>query len=128
MNDHGKVGRRSEGPSPFDFLPYVRYRDLEEFLGRLFEEYIDGGLSIDELRDRAYDIYDLTPDDGIDKLLDEAMGFIGELHDEFAKEELRQSTRTIQNHADRLMGRESREYFLKPEPFLQIKVTYLRTS
>lgn len=101
-----------------------RFIDLETELGKLFLLVFNNKISLQELRKQGRLIEDRQDDNSIDLLLEDALYFLDELHDSFAVREVIQNPEILERYAKELLGEISKDYYIKPNPGIQVKITY----
>lgn len=105
-------------------LPISRFIDLEAELGELFHLAYTNKISLGELQEQGFIIEKKQDEDSTDLLLEDALWLIEYLHDDFVRKEIIENPVILDKYSRLLLGKESEEYFLKPAPNLQVKITY----
>lgn len=104
---------------------YLRLIDSEKELGNLFLNASQGKISLEELRKKGKHLEDnLNEGFEFDLLLNDALNFLDELHDNFARQDVLKNPAPLQRYAKELLGEVDKSYFVKPHPKIQIKITY----
>ncbi len=104
---------------------YLRLRRSEEVLGSWFLKAFIKELSLEELRQKGDVLRDCMADyDESDLLLDDAFGFLDDLHDLGSRATVTQDPEILRRYAEALTGEIDRKYYFRPYPGVELLVTY----